>query len=202
MAEVHTFVMNVSDEYVRTLTQHYSAHFGVAETLHWTRGPVHQLPSGFRVLRFPPVAPSRLYTFATCGMAALGGLGAIECFLLSPVPDVSQVELLTIITWYHITTARLGVGHTVDFGRTWMPDSDCTHGLFSLPYLHGPSLEHCHHASAHCQILWLLPITPEERAFKAKHGLEALETRFDTSDFPYSDPHRASIIKAAELESP
>lgn len=190
--------MNVTDEYAQALTKHYSQQFGVPEVVQWSRGPVHLLPAGFRVLRFPPVHPKRLFIFATCGMAALGGSHALECVLLSPVPDESQVELLTVITWYHTTTARLGLGHTVNFGRAWMPDSDCTYGLLSLPYLHGPSLEHFDHVTGRTRVLWLIPITSEERAFKVQHGLEALESRFESSGFDYSNPHRASVVASNE----
>lgn len=190
--------VNVTEGYVQALTRHYSRQFGVAETLQWTRGPVQSLPTGFRVLRFPPASPSRLFTCATCGMGASGGAEAVECFLLSPVPDESQVELLTVIAWYHATTARLGIGHTVNFGRAWMPDSDCTYGLLSLPYLHGPSLEHCDHSGGRTQVLWLIPITPEERAFKVLHGLEALESRFEAFGFDYASPHRPSVLTPSE----
>jgi hypothetical protein len=123
----------------------------------------------------------------------------IECFLLSPVPDVSQVELLTVIAWYHTTTARLGNGHTVNFGRLWMPDSDCDHGLLSLPYLHGPKLEYFHLPNWQTRVLWLIPITKLERDFKARNGLDALEVRFESAGFDYSNPHRSSVIAPHEV---
>lgn len=189
--------MNRADQYTQSLTHHYSRQFGAAETLHWPHGPTHQVPNDFHVLRFAP-SSSRLFCFATCGMAARTNDASIECFLLSPVPDVSQVELLTVLAWYHTTTARLGVGHTVNFGRAWMPDSECTHGLLSVPYLHGPSLEWFEHANVRSHILWLIPITPEERAFKVSRGLDALESRFESPGFDYANPHRASVIASNE----
>lgn len=42
---------------------------------------------------------------------------------------------------FHRTGSALGLGHTVNFGRPWLPGSSCTHGLVSLPYLFGPELE-------------------------------------------------------------
>ena len=191
--------MKACDQYAEKITRHYSQQFGTPETLHWSRGPTHQLPDGFRVLRFPPSPSSRLFTFATCGMALAGDQRAIECFLLSPVPDESQVELLTVIAWFHATTARLGIGHTVNFGRAWMPDSECTHGLLSLPYLHGPSLERFDDAGRQVQILWLIPITQSERDFAARFGFEAVESRFESVDFDYANPHRSSVVDADEL---
>jgi hypothetical protein len=43
-------------------------------------------------------------------------------------------------------------------------------------------------------VLWLLPITAEERAYKIEAGLEALEQKFETTSFDYTDPLRASVV--------
>jgi len=52
----------------------------------------------------------------------------------------------------------------------------------------------CRWERGHARILWLLPITETERDFKAQHGLEALEQRFDDASRQYSDPQRASVV--------
>ena len=65
-------------------------------------------------------------------------------------------------------------------------------GLAALPY--GPEFEICRWKRGHARILWLLPITETERDFKAQHGLEALEQRFDDASRQYSDPQRASVV--------
>jgi len=41
--------------------------------------------------------------------------------------------------------------------------------------------------------IWLLPITEAERDFKAEHGPEALEQRFDDAAIDYWEPARASV---------
>jgi len=106
--------------------------------------------------------------------------------------DPELVELLTVTAHYHRTGTRLGLGHTVNFGRPWRPGSACTHGLLSLPYLDGPRLEWL--AEPRVQFLWLIPITAAELLFKKQHGLEALEERFEAAQFDYLDPLRPSVV--------
>jgi len=107
-----------------------------------------------------------------------------------------HTELLTAVAHYHRTGAKLGLGHTVNFGRPWLPDSLCTFGLISLPYIDGPKLEWLPLDSAdHCaRLLWLVPITEAEVAFKKAHGVEALEERLEAAHFDYIDPQRASVV--------
>ena len=118
----------------------------------------------------------------------------IELHLFSPVESPAHVELLTAIAHYHRTAARLGVGHTVNFGRPWLPGSRCTHGLISLPYLDGPTLELLSGNDVTVRFLWLIPITPRELEFKKERGLDALERRFEEAEFRYLDPRRESVV--------
>jgi hypothetical protein len=55
----------------------------------------------------------------------------------------------------------------------------CDHWLVSLPYPFGPELQQCHVGDRHVDFLWLVPITKAERDFKASHGQEELEERFE-----------------------
>ena len=64
----------------------------------------------------------------------------------------------------------------------------------STPYPLGPELEHCDDPGGHVQVLWLLPITEQERAFATSNGLEALEQRFDDAALEYWDPNRRSVV--------
>jgi hypothetical protein len=118
----------------------------------------------------------------------------LELHLLSPVATTEHVELLTAVAHYHRTGARLGLGHTVNFGRPWLPGSRCTHGLISLPYLDGPDLEILSVDGKTVRFLWLIPITKEEVEFKKKNGLEALEARLEEANFAYGDPKRPSVV--------
>jgi hypothetical protein len=102
-------------------------------------------------------------------------------------------ELLVATSHYHRTGAKLGLGDTVNFGRAWLPGSLCDHGLLSLPYLDGPTLEWLRVDGDQTRFLWLIPITKEEVEFSRKNGLEALEARFQKLRFNYLDPKRQSV---------
>ncbi len=158
------------------------------------KGPVHELPRGFTVLSILRKPGMRAY--ATCCMSVPGEDPGLELHLLARESDRSAADdsllvLLTAVAHYHRTGSVLGLGHTVNFGQPWLPGSRCTYGLISLPYLDGPRLEWLE--KPHVRFLWLIPITPEEREFKKKHGLEALEERFEKAKFDYLDPLREPV---------
>lgn len=182
--------------YEAELQAHYEAVWkNVAISCDWPHGSRSELPESFRVLEFGPKRQRPLWTYATSGMSHPSMSDPIELHLLSPERTRAHVELLTVIAHYHRTSPnQIGLGDTVNFGRPWLPRSRCTHGLISLPYLDGPSLEVLTLASSKVvRLLWLVPITPEEVAFKKQHGLEALESRLEKVGFNYADPMRASV---------
>ena len=160
----------------------------------WSAGPVHELPEGFAVLRIAPLQTRPMWTFATCCMSQETDNERLELFLVSPDDAPSHIELLTAVAHYHRTGSRLGLGHSVNFGRPWLRDSACTHGLISLPYLDGPVLERLEHPSGVIRFLWLIPVTPEEVAYKKRHGLDALERRLEQGNFDYLNPSRQSVV--------
>ena len=119
----------------------------------------------------------------------------LELHLFSPVQTEDNVELLTVIAHYHRTGSMLALGHTVNFGRPWLPGSVCEYGLISLPYLDGPKLEHFYtDDGSSVRFLWLLPITKAERDYKKSFGLEELERRFDAASVDYLNPNRQSVV--------
>jgi len=188
-----------SEAYGRLLARHYERVWrqaGVAR--HWTQGPVLDLPDCFSVLEFKPSPARQMWTYATCGMSAHVDTCALELHLFSPEKNDRLIELLTAVAHFHCTGARLGLGHTVNFGQPWLPRSRCSYGLVSLPYLDGPDLEVVpqepggHPGPIHC--LWLIPVTAREVRFKKKQGLEALEALFDRARVDYADPHRADVL--------
>ena len=65
--------------------------------------------------------------------------------------------------------------------------------LLSLPYPFGPSLERAETCEPNARILWLIPITDQERRLALAAGLDALETRFEKQQYNYLDPHRPSV---------
>lgn len=149
---------------------------------------------GLDVLRFTKT--DGVAVFATRGMTPAGATETLEVHVLARPSDAerdafSLVELLSVVAHYHRTGARLGLGHTFDIGRAWLPRATCTYGLLSLPYLDGPALEWLE--TPRTRFLWLIPITAAERAFKVAHGLDALEERFEQTLFDYLDPARPSV---------
>ncbi len=149
---------------------------------------------GFSVLEIPPHGSMLLWTYATCGMSKPEDKAPLELHLYSRTQDEGHIELLTAIANYHITGAPLGLWHTVNFGRPWMPGSQCDYGFISLPYLDGPRLEVRELGPVTVRFLWLIPMTFAEREYKREHGAEALEALFDQGGFDYSDPARPSLV--------
>jgi hypothetical protein len=129
-------------------------------------------------------------------MSQPGDTERCEVHLFSPIPTESHVELLTVLVHYHRTGARLGWEHSVNFGRPWLPGSECRYGLVSLPYLDGPILGELKlpETKETVWFLWLIPITEQEREYKKAYGMEALERRFEESSFDYLDPKRRSVV--------
>jgi len=118
----------------------------------------------------------------------------IEVHLFAPFENEDIVELLVATSHYHRTGEWLSLGHSVNFGRPWWSGSRCDHGLLSLPYLDGPSLEWMEFEQVIVRFLWLIPVTHSEIEFKRAKGLRALERKFEKVKFNYLDPRRASIV--------
>jgi hypothetical protein len=161
----------------------------------WTPGPSWQMPQGFSIAEFEPYAHRRMWTYATCGMSCQRDAVALELHLFSPIHSLSLVELLTTVAHYHLTGDYLGLNHTVNFGRPWLPESLATHGLISLPYLDGPRLERSRIEEKEVLFCWLIPITAAEKEFAKENGVDALEAMFERAKFNYLDPKRLSVVK-------
>ncbi|UVK46526.1 suppressor of fused domain protein [Mesorhizobium sp. AR07] len=164
------------------------------EICEFTNGPIDALPEGFTVRKFRPHAGRDMWTFATCGMSLQKDKKPIELHIFSPKDSVEIVELLFSAAHFHRTAEFLGLWHTVNFGRSWLDDSLCTHGLVSLPYLDGPLLENLELNSFLIKFYWLIPISPSEVEFKKANGLEALEAKFEQANFNYIDPRRRTVV--------
>jgi hypothetical protein len=183
--------------YCHEIKQHYETIWSqCGNTMHWALGPIHELPKDFCIVEIESPSDSHTWLYGTCGMSQPNDDDPLELHLLSPLQDNSNVELLTMASHYHRTGSRLGLGHTVNFGRPWLLDSTCGYGLVSLPYVYGSALEYCHNSvSNKCiRFLWLLPITEREREYKKQHGLEALEIEFEKAMVNYLDPVRISVV--------
>jgi Suppressor of fused protein (SUFU) len=186
---------SVESRYISELQRHYERFWGESSGVaHWARGPIHELPKSFGVAVFPPRAGRSYWVYATLGMS-LGYKESLELHLFSPRQADGLVELLTVVAHYHRTGAKLGLHHTVNFGRPWLKNSTCSYGLISLPYLYGSQLEWLGSSGLRVRNLWLLPITKAERDFKKKNGAEALERLFEEHQVDYLDPERRSLVE-------
>ena len=165
------------------------------EAFTWTAGPVLNANPHFRALRIAPAEPGGLWQYVSVGgWAAAEGQGRGLEFVISTLAETPRaVELLAMVVYYH-RSGRLGLGHTLPIGEPWLAGSACDHLLVSLPYPFGPDLQTCHVGDRHVDVLWLLPITQAERDFKAAHGLEVLEQRFDQAALEYWDIGRKSVV--------
>ncbi|WP_262891838.1 suppressor of fused domain protein [Hymenobacter frigidus] len=158
------------------------------------RPSFHHVPATFRVLEFAPTLARTMWTYTTCGMSWPDMPQLLELHLFSPRQSPELVDLLTAVAHYHQTAHALGVDHAVNFGVPWLPDSACSCGLVSLPYLDGPALERMPYQAQQVQCLWLIPIAPAERDFKVAYGVEALEELFEQTGFDYVNPTRPSVV--------
>ena len=179
---------------IRAIEQHYTKNWGSdCEECPFTKGPIHELPVGFKVLAFPPHAERPMWSYATCGMSSVEDLNKMELHLFSPKKSDTLVELLYAIAHFHHTGSPCRVGDTVNFGRPWLESSLCSHGLISLPYLDGPNLENFLDETGTIKFYWLIPIPTAELELKKSTGINALESKFDSSNFDYCNPSRPSV---------
>jgi len=172
-------------------TAHYVAHWH-AEPVprRLDTGRFHQLPSWFHVLEF---RRPRAWCYATVGMSA-GEPDGIEAYIAAPGPHPRAVEFLYALAHFHRTGARLGLGHTVNFGEALWDGSRLDHGLLSFPYPEPESFAAFHCDGVSTTVAWLLPITSAERDYKRENGVEALETLFEDQSLDYLNPMRAAVV--------
>jgi len=180
--------------YCKSIFEHYrEAWSAPLETVQFRAGPIWQLPGDFTVLRCPPHGDRRMWTYATQCMSQSSDSIALELHMFSNARTDSIAELLVAMAHYHRTAQQLGLDHTVNFGRPWLPNSMCDFGLISLPYLDGPKLEWMELGPRRVRFLWVVPISDSEREFCKREGVSALEARFEETQFDYANPLRQAV---------
>ncbi|MFG2282480.1 suppressor of fused domain protein [Streptomyces asoensis] len=150
---------------------------------------------GLRILTVSPGPRSDSWAYVTAGCwstVETDGHG-LEFVLAAPVRDERFADLLAMTACYH-ADRHLGLEHSLPIGEPWLPGSRCDHLLVSLPYLHGPDLEQCPLPDGDACILWVLPVTAAESAYRREHGHEALERLFDEHAIVPTDPRRPSVV--------
>jgi hypothetical protein len=159
-------------------------------------GPIQRACPGFHVVVVGPGPRTTLWSYISSGGVNVGRVGrpAVEFLILSQEDDPKYVERLAMIVHYH-HSRTLGLGDTFPLGEAWEKGSTLDHALVCRPYPFGRDFEEFPLAdSEHGHVLWILPITREERDFKKEHGLEALEQRFEQAGLSYWDLRRQSVV--------
>ncbi|MNK15616.1 Suppressor of fused protein (SUFU) [compost metagenome] len=188
--------MNIQLYKKENVIKHYISIWGDEyRSLKWEKGPFEDLGEDFCVLEFPPRESRDMWTYSTCCMSDSFDNRPMELHLFSPTKDDSLVELLTIIAHFHRFDEKLGLWHTVNFGKPWKYGSECSYGLISLPYLDGPELEIFDIGKGEeVHFYWLIPVTKAEVDYKKQMGIDRLEEMFEAKEFNYVDPLRKSIV--------
>lgn len=161
----------------------------------WKLGPIADVAPWFKVLRYAPGPRTGQWAYVSVGASLLSAPGAkkLEFILLTENETPRAIELLAMITHYHHDYG-LDMFHSLPVGQPWLDGANCDHLLVSLPYPLGPDLEVCCLRDEHVQILWLLPITSAEAAFKKTNGVDALEEKFDEAAIEYWRIDRESVV--------
>lgn len=179
-------------DYRESIQKHYESIWISGSTpRYWRKGPIGQLNPDFTVLEFAPRHDRDMWTYATCCMSSENDSRPVELHIFSSKQDPSLVELLTAIAYYHINDSKLDLHHTVNFGRSWQDNSECTFGFISLPYLDGPDLEDGLDKTV--KFYWLIPVTEKEVELKKKYGIKELENKFEEEGLDYINPGRKSL---------
>jgi hypothetical protein len=188
----------ITRTYAEQLTTHYESYFGISgKSLKLSKGPTDKLHQDFVVLEFPPNNKHQMFCYCTIGMSADGFENdTIELFVYAPRADEILVELLTVCASYHRNNRPLDLHHTVNIGQPWLDNSKCGHGFISLPYLDGQELGNFEFNDQKINCYWFIPITEEERDYKIKAGVEALEQLFEDKQLDYLNPERESLINS------
>jgi hypothetical protein len=153
---------------------------------------------GLRVVEVEPQDDGGIWTYVSLGASWVAPVDEppMEFVLLAPEQSVRPPQLLRMTAWYHADpdpSHRLGWGHTLPIGEPWLDGSACDVLLVSKPYTIDPAFEVLNVGSTHVHFYWLLPITESEQQYRAKHGLDALEDRFEETGLAYWNPLRRAV---------
>jgi len=149
----------------------------------------------FHVVEFAPGPRSDRWTYVSVGSGTVQPERGrrIEFVLCARESSERHVEIVELTAFYHVNGRTLDVGHTFPIGQPWLPGGTLDHLLVALPYPFGPVLEHFTSGRHRAQLLWLVPITRSESELRHEKGLDALESRLESSGIDYTDPLRTDV---------
>ena len=185
--------MNLEEQ--KNIINHYKENWILEDPYFITleKGPMKEHYPEFTILVNPPTKNRDMWTYATVGMSDTEN-DSIELHLFSEIENDDLVEILTVVAYYKLTENKIGLDDTVNFGKSWLPNSNCDYGLISLPYLDGEKLEKLKIDNKQISFYWLIPITKNERDYRWKFGIEKLEELFEKKQINYLDPNRKSLV--------
>ncbi len=182
------------------LQEHIADYFEghILEDVCWDEEASEAGSEGIVVTAISPGPQSELWTYVSRGASSRGfnAKRRLEFVIQAEEPDPRLVELVGMSCQYHHAEG-LAVGFTFPVGEPVLPESQLDHILVSIPYQFDEEFEDCGEGDDLVQYVWLLPITREEREFKVKEGLEALEQLFEDAEVPYWDAWRDSVTASA-----
>ena len=154
------------------------------------------------VLRFGP-DPDGLVRYVTLGMSRTPMTAASASVVDPEAPRAELVltlrgtadsvlrPLATFASSPAVDGVVLGPGASVDLGEPIWEDGRCTAVLLGEPTPDLPEL--AVESAAPVQFLPVLPMTPNEAAYKRVHGADALRERWRVNATDLTDRHRASV---------
>src|SRR3954462_7325490 len=84
------------------------------------RGPAGRDLPHLRIAEVAPGLRTGFWVYATIGACEARADPRLEFVLVAPEQDARQIELATMVAWYHQQEA-LGPGHTLPIGQPWLP---------------------------------------------------------------------------------
>ena len=192
------------DSILRHLEMFWSA--DRIDEVHWTPGHVGDRLPNLHIAKISPESKRDRWTFATVG-AWYGTRDSnhnLEFLAVAKSEAASVMWDLALVAYYQAGPGanRLDVGHTIPIGQGWVDGSPLDHVLITLPYLWGTKMENLVTDGRHIRLLWVQPIHAIEAEFRHKHGLEALESRFEEKRIDVLDPFRRPVVSRKDVERP
>ncbi|MFF3457025.1 suppressor of fused domain protein [Streptomyces sp. NPDC002730] len=142
-----TAMVNTSLQAVDGVEAHVRAFFAghTVEAINHDLGPGRrEAVPDLRILVVGPGPRAGCWAYVTAGcwpVTQKAGHG-LEFVMTAQVRDQQFIDWTAMVAHYH-RGHQLDLEHSMPLGEPWVPNSTCDHLLVSLPYLHGPDLEHC-----------------------------------------------------------
>jgi hypothetical protein len=195
----------------RRIIDHYNQHFGMEPTQRYIYADElpEEGPRPITICEYGPFSDDPYWRYVTVGASRVvmcqpeGWTGpevAIRMELLLYADQSSERladALVGIASYPFMRQTFLAEGHTIPGspGRSLIDNSPLTDLLFSRPYLEEAEFEALHFANQdHAHVLWVIPIYPAERTYKATHGFDALTDLFQEQETDTMNLRRPPVV--------